>query len=62
MTKQEVIDTIDIENWDGFIKWMAGQTCGIDKSGDIDYYDNDVAAYKRKLETGYDRQNNMEWD
>lgn len=62
MTEQEVKKEIGIENWETFLQWMRGQTVGgipDDKGGYIaDYYEWDVKAFKTKLLTGYDRQNN----
>lgn len=60
MTKQEVQDLIGEENMDGFFQWMCGQTFGTDADGTYNYYTCDVNAFKAKLDSGYDRQQDPE--
>ncbi len=62
MTEQEVKDYIGEDFWDEFCYWITGQTCGLNEDGTSDYYDWDVEAFKRILETGYDRQEGPAWD
>jgi len=67
MTELEVKDYIGEENWDSFCEWMRGQTVGAkSKPGggyEADYYEWDVKAFKDKIDTGYDRQENpLTWD
>jgi len=63
MTEKQVKKLIGKENWKNFIHWMRGQTCGMNKDGNVDYYECDVIAFKEKLDNGYDRQNDKyAWD
>lgn len=63
MTKDEVKDLIGENNWDLFCQWMTGQTVGTYPDGSTDYYDCDVNAFKEKIESGYDRQQDpLAWD
>lgn len=62
MTEKQVKKLIGEENWEEFIHWMRGQTCGMNKDGSVNYYEDDVMAFKRKLDTGYDRQQTFYWD
>ena len=62
MTEQEVKQEIGIENWDGFLKWMGGQTIGVTSEGKFDYYAWDVKSFKVKMDEGYDRQDTPGWD
>lgn len=63
MTEQEVKDTIGEEHWSEFCKWMGGQTVGMNLDGSINYYECDVDAFKQKLKSGYDRQQDPgAWD
>lgn len=63
MTKQEVLDKIGKENWKAFDKWMRGQTVGVNDDLTLDYYECDVNAFKHKLDTGFDRQEDpLLWD
>lgn len=63
MREKEVKELIGKENWEGFCKWMTGQTLGIYPDGAADIYECDVRTYMRKLKTGYDRQENpFAWD
>lgn len=63
MTEKQVKKIIGKKNWKSFLKWMRGQTMGIYPDGSTDYYECDVSAFKRKLDTGYDRQKDlMAWD
>jgi hypothetical protein len=47
---QEVIKIIGISRLQEFHKFMEGQTVGIDKDGEIDYYKQDVENFLRKPE------------
>lgn len=59
MTENEVKALLWIE----FSKWMTGQTLGVYKNGEIDYYEHDVEAYLVKIRTGWDRQQSPgAWD
>ena len=63
MTEKEVKDYIGAKNWESFVDWMGGQTVSRLPNGEINFYKNDVEAFKRKLETGYDRQKDPAgWD
>ena len=63
MREEEVKKKIGKKNWGKFLKWMCGQTCSMYKDGSTNFYDCDVEAFVRKLETGYDRQNDpAAWD
>jgi len=64
MRESEVKKLIGEENWADFGKWMRGQTVvGTYPDGELNYYSWDVAAFKQKLDTGYDRQENpLTWD
>ena len=44
MNKEQVINKIGKENWKDFVKFMKGQTVGLDK-GVIDYYECDVNKF-----------------
>lgn len=45
--------------WDGFLKFMTGQTVGMGEDGEADWYESDVDRYiKRNGEYG----NPEEWD
>lgn len=63
MSEQEVKEEIGVKNWEKFLQWMRGQTCGLNEDGTINYYDCDVKAFKQKLLNGYDRQKDpIAWD
>lgn len=63
MRESEVKKLIGKDNWDKFIHWMRGQTVSGYEDGKINYYKHDVMAFKDKLDTGYDRQEDPEgWD
>lgn len=63
MTTEEVKDFIGEENWKSFAEWMRGQSCGRYPDGSTDYYRCDVEAFKEKIESGYDRQQDpLAWD
>ena len=62
MTKKEIKKIIGSKNWKKFYSWMRGQTCGVTKDGELDFYDCDVQAFITKLKTGFDRQNSIGWD
>ena len=47
MTEQQVKDTIGIENWLEFMRWMRGQTVSVDEAGTVKYYDDDVMAFTK---------------
>lgn len=32
-------------SWDAFCEWMTGQTLGMDKDGETDFYDDDVNRF-----------------
>lgn len=36
------------EDWKHFLKYMTGQTVGVNKDGSTDYYECDVERYFRK--------------
>ena len=46
MNKEEVIKLIGKEKWNDFIKWMRGQTHGINPDGSDDYYKWDVERFQ----------------
>jgi len=62
MRKAEIEKIIGKENWNEFWAWMRGQTCSTYPDGELDIYECDVEAFKKKLDTGYDRQNSEDWD
>lgn len=63
MKEAEIKKLIGKENWEDFSKWMRGQTYGRYEDGSINFYECDVMAFKKKLDTGYDRQKDpMVWD
>jgi len=63
MTEQQAKNLIGRNNWKKFMVWMRGQTVGVNEDGSTDYYDHDVMAFKRKLDSGYDRQKDWKaWD
>ena len=45
MKKQEVLKAIGKNKWKEFIKYMDGQTLGINPDGSTDYYDHDVKKF-----------------
>lgn len=45
MKKSEVLKAIGKNNWKGFLKYMEGQTLGINSDGSTDYYDHDVKKF-----------------
>ncbi len=47
MNKQEIIGKIGKENWPKFLKFMSGQTVGINKDGLHNYYESDVDNFIR---------------
>ena len=63
MTEQEVKKRIGKQNWQKFLNWMTGQTCGLYPDGSIDFYVCDVDAFIEKMQSGYDRQKDFKaWD
>ena len=62
MTKKEVESLIGERNWGKFLKWMVGQTMGVSDDGSMDYYSNDVRAFKDVLDGKKDRQEGPNWD
>jgi hypothetical protein len=48
MTTQEVIKMIGICRLQEFYRFMEGQTTGIDKDGEINYYKQDVENFLRE--------------
>jgi hypothetical protein len=63
MNEKEVKKEIGEDNWDAFLEWMRGQTVGMNEDGTTDFYECDVRAFKHKLTSGHDRQNNpITWD
>jgi hypothetical protein len=63
MREKEIENLIGKENMPQFYSWMSGQTCGVYPDGDTDYYACDVEAFRTKLKTGYDRQDDpLAWD
>ncbi len=49
MNEKEVERLIGINNWIAFCKFMEGQTVGINRDGSIDYYEQDVAIFIRRM-------------
>lgn len=47
MQKKEVISKIGKDNWTKFMKFMYGQTIGINKNGTYNYYECDVENFLR---------------
>ena len=45
MNKQEIIKIIGKKRWTEFLKWMTGQTVGINKDGSENYYAWDVQRF-----------------
>ncbi len=63
MRKDAIKKLIGREHWCQFIRWMCGQTVSRYEDGETDYYEHDVIAFKDKLDTGYDRQEDPKaWD
>lgn len=63
MTENEIKEYIGEENWEDFMEWMRGQTVSIYPNGETNFYEWDVEAFKTKLDSGYDRQNDAgAWD
>jgi len=52
MNKHEVIEKIGKENWMAFCVFMFGQTVGVGKDGETDYYECDVENFLNKLKKG----------
>lgn len=48
MNIQEVIKKIGINRLQAFYRFMGGQTVGVDKNGDCDYFEQDVENFLRK--------------
>ena len=48
MNKKQVIAKIGKGRWEEFEEFMYGQTMGLNKSGSLDYYKNDVENFLRK--------------
>lgn len=46
MKEKEVKEQIGKENWKDFVKFMRGQTVGINKDGSEEYYDYDVHRFQ----------------
>lgn len=47
MKKEEIIKIIGKEHWNDFLKFMKGQTIGINDDGSADYYKEDVYKFIR---------------
>ena len=63
MRIKEVEKLIGKKNMKLFSEWMYGQTVSAYPNGEINYYEHDVMAFKTKLDTGYDRQDDPgAWD
>lgn len=63
MSEKEVKQKIGEENWEKFLQWMRGQTCGLNEDGTTNYYECDVDAFYTKIKIGYDRQkDSFNWD
>lgn len=45
MNKKEVIELIGKENWKDFLKFMKGQTVGVNPDGSTNYYAFDVDRF-----------------
>lgn len=50
MNKKEVIELIGKENWKEFLKFMKGQTVGVNPDGSTNYYTFDVERFKERLD------------
>lgn len=48
MNIKKVERTIGIENMKYFFEFMRGQTVGINRNGEIDYYDCDVERFNER--------------
>lgn len=48
-------------SWEVFSDWMAGQTCGLDEDGTIDYYEYDVNRFLR-YKCNQKNEPLIEWD
>lgn len=63
MKKKDIIKKIGKDNWLAFCRWMCGQTCSTYPDGEINYYSHDVEAFIKKMNSGYDRQEDpLAWD
>ena len=47
MNKEQVVEKIGKARWKEFLRFMKGQTAGINKGGTIDYCDCDVENFLR---------------
>lgn len=49
MVKKKVLEKLKENNlkWSDFMKWMYGQTMGLNEDGTPDYYDWDVERFIR---------------
>lgn len=45
MNEKQAKKLVGNDNWEDFLDFMQGQTVGISKNGDIDYYKWDVERY-----------------
>lgn len=50
MKEQEVKSYIGTENWNTFLKFMEGQTVGVNNDGSTEFYDSDVERFCGQLE------------
>lgn len=49
MTKEEVITKIGENNWPKFLKFIDGQTIGVNKDNSLCYYPTDVNRFRRMM-------------
>ena len=45
MIKEEFVNLYGKRKFNKFIKWMYGQTCGINENGESDYYEWDIIRF-----------------
>lgn len=63
MRKKTILKRIGKKNWSDFKMFMYGQTVGMYKDGEINYYACDVSAFMDIIKNGYNRQlDPMAWD
>lgn len=54
MTTSEAKKIIGAKNWKRFLRWMAGQTVGMNEDGSTDWYENDVRRFAEGERVIYD--------
>jgi hypothetical protein len=62
MNAKEVKAYIGTEHYNTFIKFMQGQTVGINADGSTDYYEGDVERFKGRLERMLEHPNAYDED